>query len=89
MSRYALRSDIKDLVRRTVQETLDGLFDEGASASRAPSVVGGREKYRSGHYARKLVTGAGGVEPGVSRLRGATFRTAVIERFLRRGITVE
>jgi len=49
----------------------------------------GREVYRSGHYARKFVTGAGEVELGVPKLRGATFRTAVIERYRRRETSVE
>lgn len=58
-----LRKDIKNLVKKTVQETLNALLDEEAAG-----LVGaehyvrtaGREAYRGGHYARKLVTGAGG-----------------------------
>lgn len=72
-----LRKDIKNLVKKTVQETLNALLDEEAAG-----LVGaehyvrtaGREAYRGGHYARKLVTGAGGVELSVPKLRGTTFR---------------
>lgn len=56
----SLRKDIKNLVRKTVEETPDALLDEEASelvgAGRYERTAG-REAYRSGHYARKLVTG--------------------------------
>ena len=72
----SLRKDIKNLVRKTVEETLNALLDEEASelvgAGRYERTAG-REAYRSGHYARKLVTGAGEVELNVPKLRGATF----------------
>ena len=88
----SLRKDIKNLVRRTVEETLNALLDEEASelvgAGRYERTAG-REAYRSGHYARKLVTGAGEVELNVPKLRGATFQTAVIERYRRRETSVE
>ena len=73
----SLRKDIKNLVRKTVEETLNTLLDEEASelvgAGRYERTAG-REAYRSGHYARKLVTGAGEVELNVPKLRGATFQ---------------
>ena len=88
----SLRKDIKNLVRKTVEETLNALLDEEASelvgAGRYERTAG-REAYRSGHYARKLVTGAGEVELNVPKLRGATFQTAVIERYRRRETSVE
>lgn len=88
----SLRNDIKNLVRRTVQETLNALLDEEASelvGAERYERTAGREAYRSGHYTRKLVTGAGEVELSVPKLRGATFQTAVIERYRRREISVE
>lgn len=42
-----------------------------------------REAYQSGRYKRKLVTTSGEVVLGLPKLRGATFRTAVIERYRR------
>lgn len=88
----SLRKDIENPVRKTVEETPDALLDEEASelagAGRCERTAG-REAYRSGHYARKLVTGAGEVEPSVPKLRGATFQTAVIGRYRRRETSVE
>lgn len=88
----SLRDDIKNLVRRTVEETLDALLDEVASelvgAGRYERTAG-REAYRGGHYTGRLVTGAGEVELSVPKLRGATFQTAVIERYRRRETSVE
>ena len=88
----SLRNDIKNLVRKTVEETLNALLDEETSelvgAGRYERTAG-REAYRSGHYTRRLVTGAGEVELSVPKLRGATFQTAVIERYRRRETSVE
>lgn len=63
-----LRKDIKNLVRKTVEETPDALLDEEASelvAAERYERTAGREAYRSDHLARKLVTGAGDVEHSV------------------------
>lgn len=88
----SLRKDIKNLVRKTVEETLNALLDEEASelvGAERYERTAGREAYRSGHYTRRLVTGAGEVELSVPKLRGATFQTAVIERYRRRETSVE
>ena len=88
----SLRNDIKNLVRKTVEETLNALLDEEASelvGAERYERTAGREAYRSGHYTRRLVTGAGEVELSVPKLRGATFQTAVIERYRRRETSVE
>lgn len=64
----SLRKDIKNQVRKTVEETLNALLDEEASelvAAERYERTAGREAYRSGHLARKLVTGAGDVEHSV------------------------
>ena len=57
-----LKADIGNLVRKTVEETLNAPLDEEAAelvgAARYERAAG-REAYRSGHYGRKLVTGAG------------------------------
>lgn len=88
----SLRNDIKNLVRKTVEETLNALLDEEASELVEPERyerTAGREAYRSGHYMRRLVTGAEEVELSVPKLRGAAFQTAVIERYRRRETSVE
>lgn len=48
-----------------------------------------REAHRSGHYKRKLVTTSGEVVLDAPKLRGATFQTAVTERYRRREASVE
>lgn len=88
----SLRRDIKNLVGQTVEETFNAPLDEEASklvGAERHEGTAGRESYRSGHYARKLVTGAEEVELGVPKLPGATFQTAVIGRYHRRETSVE
>lgn len=79
-------------MRKTVEENLNALLDEEVSelvgAGRCEWTAG-REACRSGHYTRRLVTGAGEVELSVPKLRGATYQTAVIERYCRRETSVE
>lgn len=88
----SLRGDIRNLVRKNVEDTTNALLDEEASelvgAGRYEKAAG-REAYRSGHYKRKLVTTGGEVELRVPKLRGATFQTAMIERYRRRETSVE
>lgn len=79
----SLRRDIKNLVGQTVEEA-----SKLVGAERHEGTAG-RESYRSGHYARKLVTGAEEVELSVPKLPGATFQTAVIGRYHRRETSVE
>ena len=60
----SLRSDLRELVRKTVQETLNALLDEEADetvgAGRYERTAA-REAYRSGRCKRKLVTTSGEV----------------------------
>ncbi len=48
-----------------------------------------RQGYRSGHYKRNFQTTAGDVELKVPKLKGVPFETAIIERYRRRGSSVE
>ena len=50
---------------------------------------GGRKAYRAGHYDRSLTAKAGRLELKVPKLKGALFESAVIERYRRRGESVE
>ncbi len=88
----ALRGDLRELVRKTVQDTINALLEEEAAemvgAARYERTAG-RQAYRSGHYKRNLVTPSGEVVLSVPKLRGATFQTAVIERYRRRETSVE
>ena len=71
----SLRSGLRELVRKTVQETLNALLDEEADemvGAERYERTAAREAYRSGHYERKLVTTSGEVALGAPKLRGAT-----------------
>jgi len=87
-----LKKELKELVRGSVEETLNRLLDEeadriaGASRyARSPD----RVDTRAGHYTRKLVTSSGEVELKVPKLRKLPFETAIIERYKRRECSVE
>lgn len=87
-----LRSQLGDLVRRTVEDTLNALLEEEADAlvgaaryERSPE----RGAYRAGHYERGLTTTSGQVTLEVPKLKGARFASAVIERYRRREASVE
>lgn len=74
-----LKSDLRELVRKTVQETLNALLDEEANemvGAERYERTAAREAYRSGHYKRRLVTTSGEIVLDVPELRGATFQTA-------------
>ncbi len=87
-----IRDHLGKMVRGTVEETLNALLD-----AEADRLVGaeryergeGRRDHRSGHYKRKLQTGAGEVTLKVPRLRRQAFETAIIERYRRRECSVE
>ena len=88
----SLRSDLRELVRKTMQETLNALLDEEADemvGAKRHERTAAREAYRSGHCKRKLVTTSGEVVLDAPKLRGATFQTAVTERYRRRETGVE
>ena len=74
------------------QDTINALLDEEAEemvGAERYERTADREAYRSGHYKRKLGTSSGEVVLEVPKLRGATFQTAVIERYRRRETSVE
>ena len=48
-----------------------------------------RKGYRVGHYDRSFTTTAGDVNLRMQKLKGATFETAIIERYRRRETSVE
>jgi putative transposase len=87
-----IRGHLNELVRGTVEQTLNGLLDAEADemchAQRYERSVE-RADTRAGHYRRRLHTQAGEVELKVPKLRRQTFETAIIERYRRRDISVE
>jgi len=87
-----VRGHVDQVVRATVEETLNSLLDAEADElcgakryERSPE----RLDTRAGHYSRKLVTKAGEVELKVPRLRNLPFETQIIERYRRRESSVE
>jgi putative transposase len=87
-----LRGHVKDLVRESVEETLNAMLEAEADAQcrakryeRTPD----RVDTRAGAYERKLLTTSGEVTLQVPRLRKLPFETEIIERYRRRESSVE
>ncbi|MBM6868946.1 transposase [Collinsella tanakaei] len=80
----SLKSDLRELVRRTVEDTLNGLVGAERHGRTAD-----REAYRAGHYERKLTTTSGEVTVRMPKLKGMRLATAIIERYRRRETSVE
>jgi putative transposase len=87
-----IQQHLGDLVRGTVEETLNKLLDAEAdqlcNAARYERTEG-RKDTRAGHYQRKLHTKAGEVTLNVPKLGQQKFETAIIERYRRRESSVE
>jgi transposase-like protein len=87
-----IRGHLDEMVRGTVEETLNAMLDaeadEMCNAQRYEHSPD-RIDTRAGNYKRKLHTKAGEVEVKVPRLRKQTFETAIIERYRRRDISIE
>src|SRR5262245_7442853 len=87
-----LRGHVDEVVRSSVEETLNALLDvEADQICRAQRYERSAERVdsRAGHYERKLETKAGQVTLRVPKLRRLPFETAIIERYKRREASVE
>jgi len=87
-----VRSHLDEVVRGTVEQTLNALLDAEADRAcgagryqRSPQ----RQDTRAGSYERQLQTKAGEVTLNVPRLRKLPLETAIIERYRRRESSVE
>ena len=83
---------MSEVVRQSVEETLNGLLDAEADAlcqARRYERNAQRASTRAGHYERDLQTKAGTVQLKVPKLRHVPFETAIIERYRRRESSVE
>ena len=92
LNEQVIKTELKELVRQSVQEVLNSLLDAEADQltnARKYERTEGRQDTRAGHYTRKLLTGAGEVELEVPKLRTLTFESAIIERYRRRESSVE
>lgn len=87
-----IQDHLGELVRGTVEETLNNLLDAEAdqlcNAARYER-SDARKDTRAGYYERGLHTKAGEVKLRVPKLRQQTFETAIIERYKRRESSVE
>ena len=87
-----IKGQLKELVRGSVEETLNELLEkEAESLTQAARYERSeaRQGYRSGHYDRCLTTTSGDVTLHMPRLKGVSFETAIIERYRRRESSVE
>ena len=87
-----IKGQLKELVRGSVEETLNELLEkEAESLTQAARYERSeaRQGYRSGHYDRSLTTTSGDVTLHMLRLKGVSFETAIIERYRRRESSVE
>ena len=87
-----IRSHVDEVVRESVEETLNGLLEAEADALCGAARYersADRVDTRAGHYTRKLQTKAGQVALKVPRLRSLPFETQIIERYRRRESSVE
>ena len=84
LNEEVIKGQLKELVRGSVEETLNELLEQEAEkltqAARYERNEA-RQGYRSGHYDRNLTTTSGDVTLHVSRLKGVSFETAIIERY--------
>ena len=92
LNESAIKDEIKELVRGSVEETLNDLLEkEAQELTQAAKYerTEARQGYRSGHYNRNLTTTSGEVTLKMPRLKGVPFETAIIERYRRRESSVE
>ena len=92
LNEEVIKGQIKELVRGSVEETLNELLEkEAESLTQAARYERSeaRQGYRSGHYDRSLTTTSGDVTLHIPRLKGVSFETAIIERYRRRESSVE
>ena len=87
-----IKEQLKELVRGSVEQTLNELLEaEAEKLTQAARYERNeqRQGYRSGHYSRNLTTTSGDVTLKVPKLKGISFETAIIERYRRRESSVE
>ena len=87
LNEQVIKAELKDLVKQSVEETLNNLLDQEAAELTNASKYERTEQrkgYRSGHYTRNLLTISGNVTLKVPKLKGVPFETAIIERYRRR-----
>ena len=78
-----IKGQLKELVRGSVEETLNELLEkEAESLTQAARYERSeaRQGYRSGHYDRNLTTTSGDVTLHMPRLKGVSFETIMYNK---------
>ena len=92
LNQELIHTELKDLVRNSVEETLNAMLDAEAdkliNAERYARDEQ-RQGYRAGHYERNFTTTSGDVTLKMPKLKGIAFETSIIERYRRRETSVE
>ena len=92
LNQELIHTELKDLVKNSVEETLNAMLDAEAdklvNAERYARDEQ-RQGYRAGHYDRSFTTTAGEVNLRVPKLKGVAFETAIIKRYRRRESSIE
>ena len=91
LNEQVIKTELKDLVKQSVEETLNSLLDQEAEElthAEKYERTNARKGYRSGHYTRNLQTTSGTISLKVPKLKGIPFETAIIERYRRRESSV-
>ena len=92
LNQAEIKSQLGDLVRQSVEDTLNAMLDAEADQITQAHKYERTEKRldtRAGHYNRKLATKAGEVTLRMPKLRTLPFDAAIIERYKRREESVE
>lgn len=87
-----LRDHVSDLVRQSVEDTINGMLDAEADElckARKYEHKEERVSTRAGHYTRKFQTTSGLIELKMPKLRQIPFETQIIERYKRRESSIE
>lgn len=92
LNEEVIKGQLKELVRGSVEETLNELLEQEAkklTPAARYECNEARQGYRTGHYGRNLTTTSGDVTVHVPRLKGISFETAIIEQYRRRESSME
>ena len=92
LNEESLRADLRELIRKTVEEMLNGLLEEEAGdlvGAERYERTADREAYRAGHCERRLATTSGEVTIRMPKPEGVRLTTAIVERCRRRETSVE
>ena len=92
LNEESLRADLRELIRKTVEEMLSGLLEEEAGdlvGAERYERTADREAYRAGHCERRLATTSGEVTIRMPKPEGVRLTTAIVERCRRRETSVE